>query len=58
MARHSGALPASALAAEAGVSASTVSRHLSRLLAAELLTVERVTAGLRDTLGVTPDWAA
>ncbi|MDT7585587.1 MAG: hypothetical protein QOE32_3137 [Pseudonocardiales bacterium] len=35
------ALPASALAAEAGVSASTVSGHLSRLLAAKLLTVER-----------------
>jgi DNA-binding transcriptional ArsR family regulator len=35
------ALPASALAGEAGVSASTVSGHLNRLLDAKLLTVER-----------------
>lgn len=35
------ALPASALAAEAGVAASTISGHLSRLLDAKLLTVER-----------------
>lgn len=35
------ALPASALAGEAGVSASTISGHLSRLLDAKLLTVER-----------------
>ncbi|WP_028936723.1 ArsR/SmtB family transcription factor [Pseudonocardia spinosispora] len=35
------ALPASALAAEAGVAASTISGHLSKLLDAKLLTVER-----------------
>lgn len=35
-----GALPASALAAEAGVSNSTISGHLARLLDARLLTVE------------------
>ncbi|HEY0575594.1 MAG TPA: metalloregulator ArsR/SmtB family transcription factor [Pseudonocardia sp.] len=35
------ALPASALAAEAGVSASTISEHLGKLLDATLLTVER-----------------
>jgi DNA-binding transcriptional ArsR family regulator len=35
------ALPASALAGEAGVSASTISGHLNRLLDAKLLTVER-----------------
>ncbi|MFE2376059.1 ArsR/SmtB family transcription factor [Streptomyces sp. NPDC059398] len=35
-----GALPASALAAEAGVSNSTISRHLARLREARLLTVE------------------
>ncbi|MFJ9619512.1 ArsR/SmtB family transcription factor [Streptomyces noursei] len=35
-----GALPASALAAEAGVSNSTISGHLARLRAARLLTVE------------------
>ncbi|WP_405407422.1 ArsR/SmtB family transcription factor [Streptomyces decoyicus] len=35
-----GALPASALAAEAGVSNSTISGHLARLLEARLLTVE------------------
>jgi DNA-binding transcriptional ArsR family regulator len=36
-----GALPASALAAEAGVSPSTISEHLAKLLDAKLLTVER-----------------
>ncbi len=35
------AMPASALAAEAGVSNSTISAHLARLREAELLTVER-----------------
>lgn len=35
------ALPASALAAEAGVSNSTISGHLAKLLDAKLLTVER-----------------
>jgi len=35
------ALPASALAGEAGVSASTISEHLGKLLDAKLLTVER-----------------
>lgn len=35
-----GAMPASALAAEAGVSASTVSAHLAKLREAKLLTVE------------------
>ncbi|WP_328326745.1 MULTISPECIES: ArsR/SmtB family transcription factor [unclassified Streptomyces] len=35
-----GALPASALAAEAGVSNSTISRHLAKLTEARLLTVE------------------
>jgi len=35
------ALPASVLAAEAGVSASTISEHLAQLLAAKLLTAER-----------------
>ncbi|MGI8578496.1 MAG: ArsR/SmtB family transcription factor [Nocardioidaceae bacterium] len=35
------ALPASVLAAEAGVSASTISEHLARLLDAKLLTAER-----------------
>ncbi|WP_214411701.1 ArsR/SmtB family transcription factor [Sphaerisporangium fuscum] len=35
-----GVLPASALAAEAGVSVSTISGHLTRLLEAKLLTVE------------------
>lgn len=35
------ALPASVLAAEAGVAASTISEHLSRLLDAKLLTAER-----------------
>jgi DNA-binding transcriptional ArsR family regulator len=36
-----GALPAGALAAEAGVSPSTISEHLAKLLDAKLLTVER-----------------
>ena len=35
------ALPASVLAAEAGVAASTISEHLAQLLAAKLLTAER-----------------
>ena len=35
------ALPASMLAAEAGVTASTISEHLARLVEAGLLTVER-----------------
>jgi DNA-binding transcriptional ArsR family regulator len=35
------ALPAGALAAEAGVSPSTISEHLAKLLSAKLLTVER-----------------
>lgn len=35
------ALPASVLAAEAGVAASTISEHLARLVAAQLLTAER-----------------
>ena len=35
------ALPASVLAAEAGVAASTISEHLAQLVAAELLTAQR-----------------